>query len=736
MTDTGLTEHDLQARLQASVDRAGGFLRAQARTRTPYSASSLTPDDLSIGRTRSGLWTGRYTMPVEAEALPYTPVLITGPLHFPFVAGAPVRFSGTVDMPFAGLHGAAGIRLLPDPRTPGQHVADPGTLFANGGVNWGSFYVIGSVGGVLQFSTRVSANATFSASMVNPPAGPWSFQLVSYPTAKDAAADTNRVPIGHPWRQTERPGDVRRYYAAGYREGSAIFTDVTLATAGGESIITGMLGAFSADPVCSYKILVTSESDAEYAWALEAARPGRFVVRRPRPFEGKIRLRLVEQEKSCARRVLGQVWAEENAAVASAWPDLRIEYRSIEAAIPPVPTAVVPASRDGTWSVGLSPPGVGRVSLVDINTKRIHGEYTMPSGLLRSYNVPAVDAGQTEGDVYYDGFNDTCFLYDQAVALIALLQLGERDAAVALVDALLVVQNPDGGFPFACHQAVLSEHDTGYIRIGAVAWVAYALLLADRPTNRDWFRTRTSEAARRCLRFLTTYLNPRGLMNGGKGRYVGTRLERDFVVPWWSTEHNIDAWWCFDLAAELYGGAEYRRIADSIRRGLEIDGWRETTGIFWQGGVYADGLSEPDGQHALDVMSWGSVLLDRWKRPADAAASVARMRELYHIVDGPTGLSGFTTFIPADGYPLGTVLSPWYEGSFGAVCAIRLLDPARANDVMAEVVAAQNPDGSYPYALRKDAVNDIQTFPSLIAPAWNVLAYSGAGTPYRKILWS
>ena len=51
------------------------------------------------------------------------------------------------------------------------------------------------------------------------------------------------------------------------------------------------------------------------------------------------------------------------------------------------------------------------------------------------------------------------------------------------------------------------------------------------------------------------------------------------------------------------------------------------------------------------------------------------------------------------------------------------------------MIAAQNPDGSYPYAVRRDALNGIQTFPCLIAAAWNVLAFAGAGTPNREVLW-
>ena len=221
------------------------------------------------------------------------------------------------------MYGAVGVRLLDDSERPGQFVPDPGSLFADGGKNWGSFFVAGSVGGVTQFIARVQDNATFAASMASPPAGRWSFQLISYATAADALADTNRILIGHPWRETERPGDVRDYDVTAYVKASPLFTDVALRATGADAVIAGRLGAFVTDPSCRYRILVTNEVDVEYAWALQEATPGPFIIREPRPFGGKVRLRLVELEQGCGRRVIGQVWAEENAAVESAWPDLQ-----------------------------------------------------------------------------------------------------------------------------------------------------------------------------------------------------------------------------------------------------------------------------------------------------------------------------------------------------------------------------------------------------------------------------
>jgi hypothetical protein len=406
-------------RAQASAMRAQSFLLAQQQARTPWTSSVLTPDDPAIDRHASGPWTGRFSAPVDANAgLPYTPVIVTGPIDFPLMAGQPADFAGLSDAPFASMDGWVGTRYS----SPG--VPDPATQYANGGANWGSTFVVGTAGGTTQFVARVAGNRSWTAHIASVPAGSWEFQLVTYANASDAGSDVNRILVGNPWRQSERPGDVRQYWTGGHSAQSPQFTGVTV-TRGATNTISGTLASFTTTPGRTYQVIATDETDVEYAYAWHAsAAPGAFTISSSNAIGGKIKLRLVEQVNGASVRQVGPVWAEENAAVGSAWPDLRIEYRAIGTAISPVPTLIVPAALDGTWSVALSPPNVGRVSLVDVNTKRVLGQYTIPSGLVRSYALRASDFGQTTAQLYYDDFNDTCFLYDQAVALIAFLQIG------------------------------------------------------------------------------------------------------------------------------------------------------------------------------------------------------------------------------------------------------------------------------------------------------------------------
>jgi phage-related protein len=728
----------------ASVTKALAYLKLQALTRTVYSASVLTPDDLSQDRHALGEWNGTWTAPTDPHAaLPYTPVLMTGPLWFPIGAGKRVDFAGRVDVPFYTMQGFAGRRQELNPTPPPDVIDDPSSFFADGGVNWGAYYVVGSVGAATQFIAPIAANAAWQATVAIAPVGKWSFQIITYANAGDADADSNRILVGHSWLEAERPGDVRSYYALGYATSAPQFTGVVLGNDGtGGSLISGTLHSFTAKPGFTYQILVTNETDVEYCWALApVSAAGPFSIDRGLPFDGKIKLRLVEQANGCSVAVVGQVWAQENAADAGAYPDLRIEYRAITAGIPAAPDFIQPAQLDRTWQADLTGGGaVGRVSLVHVNSKRIIGEYTMPTGLMRSFIVPPDEAGQDTTSVYYDGFLDSCFLYDQAVALVALLQMGERAAAVQMVDALLTVQNPDGSFPFSVTQAELYTHDADFTRTGAVAWVCYALLLCASDDFVGWFPNWPGGAAQSCLNYVLTFLNSIGTVNGGKGQYVDGVLDPSFMVPWWATEHNIDTWWCLDLADQLYGSAtvNYRGIADTMQATMLRNGfgWDNSKHIFWQGGTAGTGgTNTPDNMHALDTHSWGAVLLEKWGNAShDPAVSLQRANDLYYVTDVPSGLSGFTTFIPVDGALAGTIETPWYEGSFGVVVAERGNDTDLAASLMETLIAAQRPDGSYLYALQNDPVNDIHAWPCIIAGAWNILAMGGEGD-FDRVLW-
>jgi hypothetical protein len=723
------------AMVKASADRSLAFAKGMQTPRAVYPSSSLTPNDPAFLRPSAGTWAGTWTMPdntINAGLLD-TPVMLQGPVWFPIIAGQEVTFTGLVDAPWGSLEGFAGIRYIGGDPANG---IDPASAY-NGNEtanNWGTYYVIGSRGGATQFRARVAANRSWSAVVAAPPAGTgWSFQLATYNTQADDAADTNRRLIGNPWNQTDHGGDIRRYWNGRYWAPAApLFLNVSNVPSGPHNLLSGDLDPARWTPVagCHYRVILTEEQDVEYVQLMADVVGNHFEVPHDLTFTGTLTLRLIEigDTSHAPIRAIGPAWNQANAADASAFPDLRVEYFSIDTTIPSFPTRTQAAKRDLSWSVAHTQNTVGRVRLVDMNTRKVLGEHSMRTGLARSYNVPASDFGQTTTGVYYDTFLDACALYDQAVMLIALLQQGEWAAAQSLIDALLLTQNDGGSFPFAKNQFIMGGNDYSLLRTGAIAWVVYALLIADQPAYRGRWTTRTTTAATDALKWIVyNTLNSIGLFKGG--------IDPSGTTPWWSTEHNIDCWWCLDLADTLYGSVDFnwRWYADGVKAGLLSYGWDLVDGIFWQGGGHTVD-TDNDGSHALDMHSWGGVLLEKWGRPADRDTAIARAYAKYYVTDSDVHLSGFCTFIPEDGYP-GVVMSPWCEGSFGMVLALRNADPKRANGLIATMARGQLPDGSYKYTLKRDPTQPIETFPCLIGAAWNVLALSGIETPNSRVIW-
>src|SRR5262249_52914589 len=146
----------------------------------------------------------------------------------------------------------------------------------------------------------------------------WGFYVVTYANAADAAGDVNRIQVGNPWLESERPGDVRTWYNWSYNEGTAQFTGVSVSP-GATSTVTGTLAPFTPVDGRTYQIMASIETDVEYCWALEpVSGAGAFAIERNQPITGAVKLRLVEQFNGCTIGVVGQVWAEENAAAGSA----------------------------------------------------------------------------------------------------------------------------------------------------------------------------------------------------------------------------------------------------------------------------------------------------------------------------------------------------------------------------------------------------------------------------------
>src|SRR5947209_8730112 len=198
--------------------------------------------------------------------------------------------------------------------------------------------------------------------------------------------------------------------------------------------------------------------------------------------------------------------------------------------------------------------------------------------------------------------------YDDAVAALAFLTIGDRDRAAFTLHALARLVRPDGSLWFGYNTAndwpEETDHESAIVRAGAVAWVGYAFVfyLTHAPVcagDQGCERERASflQTATRLANYLLSLAvndphDPRdGLLRMGQGVLkLAYRAKTDEVVELYrdepmlavSTENNISAWFFLRRLAGLTREPRWADAAERIRRGLLQRAWNDSVGQFNQ----------------------------------------------------------------------------------------------------------------------------------------------------------
>ena len=222
--------------------------------------------------------------------------------------------------------------------------------------------------------------------------------------------------------------------------------------------------------------------------------------------------------------------------------------------------------------------------------------------------------------------------YDDALAALTFLTVGERERAASTLDALARLVRPDGSLWFSYNTAddwpSEANHDTALVRTGAVAWVGYAFtfyLKHSPPCNGDRGCARErafflATAVRLAKYLLTLQVNDQtdardGLLRLGYGtiNLAYSSKEKNVVERYLdepakgiSTENNISSWFFLRQLAELTGEAAWSQAADRIKHGLLQHLWSDALGQFNEGFASNGSL---DSNKALDCASWGALFL-------------------------------------------------------------------------------------------------------------------------------
>ena len=304
------------------------------------------------------------------------------------------------------------------------------------------------------------------------------------------------------------------------------------------------------------------------------------------------------------------------------------------------------------------------------------------SGMVISYIVDS-------GDSTYPFIYNRSWVYDDAVAGIAFALNNQCSAAQSLFTALAAELESDGSIGFSFNTAD-TWHDELY-RTGAIAWVGYAFTLYRDQCNDTQFAAAIDSLATWVISMQD------GTNNSAKGGPD---------VAWFSTEHNIDAYF-------FLSNAGYTTEATKIKQSLINNHWNSDYGCFQQG--------IGDDYKVLDVASWGALfLLDIGE--VNRAASCLSYLETQFAHSETCTINGSSQTISAYKPDQGTDVV-WSEGALGVAMAYdRIGNTAKRDQILAEVAKMRDANGGIIYACPESG--DFSTRESVAGTGWLAMVNS------------
>jgi hypothetical protein len=303
--------------------------------------------------------------------------------------------------------------------------------------------------------------------------------------------------------------------------------------------------------------------------------------------------------------------------------------------------------------------------------------------------VRSYEHGQDEGSLPA-GLASTAFVYDNALAVIALVACGNVTSATTIGNALSLAVRKDRTFTdgrvrnayrpgrvgegapalpgwWDANQNIWAEDPAqDGSSTGNVAWAALALLTLHQATKEESFLL----DAEHLIDWVIANVSSGNGFRGGFHGYDPQQVK----LLWISTEHNVDVYaaatWLFRLTSEQ----KYADAASQARRFLE----RAFDVDHFLLGTKPDGSLNDGGMLALDVQLWP------WMAIPDAPAqwrSALKFAATHLAVEGGFDFNG-----DRDGL--------WVEGTAQASLAYRIAgDSGRSAQLLATLEADRTPSG-------------------------------------------
>ncbi|WP_210210412.1 hypothetical protein [Methylovirgula sp. 4M-Z18] len=333
----------------------------------------------------------------------------------------------------------------------------------------------------------------------------------------------------------------------------------------------------------------------------------------------------------------------------------------------------------------------------------------------------------------------SAFVYDNAVAAIALVGCGDVARAKRIADALLIAMARDRTFP---DHRVRNAYRAGALggatadppgwwdpngnhwaedayqdgsATGNLAWAALALLNVEKASG----DRRYGDGAQQLLSWIDAHaavgLGPAGF-TGGQSGFDGAQIAQ----TWKSTEHNLDV---AAAAHWLVKRGNAPNVLEMQAKASQFVASRFLAGPgYFLIGTNPDGTDPPHDRYALDVQVWSVLAIP------DAADSYKRaVLFAFDHLRRPSGM----TFA-------GLGEHAWTEGSAQTALALQAIgEMDHANELLHDIANSIAPDGflyatsdgEVPTGLKVEAQNGADFFyfhrPHLGATAWGALAALG-----------
>jgi hypothetical protein len=299
------------------------------------------------------------------------------------------------------------------------------------------------------------------------------------------------------------------------------------------------------------------------------------------------------------------------------------------------------------------------------------------------------------------GLASSAFVYDNALAVIALVACGNVSTATTIGNALSLAAHNDRTFKDG---RVRNAYRAGPVGEGApalpgwwdgkqniwaedpaqdgsstgnVAWAALALLTLHQATRQESFLADAEHLIDWVIANVTSGSGYRGGFHGYDPQQV--------ALTWISTEHNVDmyaaATWLFRLTSQQ----KYADAASQARRFLERAFDRDHFLL----GTKPDGSLADPGMLALDVQLWPWMAIPdapaQWRSALNFAATHLAVKDGFDFNGDRDGL--------------------WVEGTAQASLAYRIAgDPRRSAQLLTTLEAERAPSG-FLYATREARVS-------------------------------